>query len=147
MRLLTIKGRDIANIRRDPDAADAEWALQWKYRATFGAELIETESLVAGSWQGHGAAADESLSIPISLEQEIAKTLQVSVGDELVFNVQGVPLTTVVGSIRAVDWQHVRPNFFVVFPTGVLEAAPRFVVFVSRVEDSALLAAVEHAVV
>ena len=148
MRLSTIKGRDIADIRRDPDAADAEWALQWEYRATYRAELIETESLVAGSWQGHiASAADESLPIPISLEQEIAKTLKVSVGDELVYDVQGVPLTTVVGSIRAVDWQHVRPNFFVVFPTGVLEAAPRFVVFVSRVEESALLAAVQRAVV
>ena len=147
MRLSTIKGRAIADIRRDPDAADAEWALQWEYRATYRAELIETESLVAGSWQGHVAATDEGLPIPISLEQEIAKTLKVSVGDELVFDVQGVPLTTEVGSIRAVDWQRVRPNFFVVFPTGVLEAAPRFVVFVSRVEESVLLAAVQRAVV
>ena len=147
MRLLTIKGRAIADIRRDPDAADAEWALQWEYRATYRAELIETESLIAGSWQGHVAATDESQPIPISLEQEIAKTLKVSVGDELVFDVQGVPVTTVVGSIRVVNWQRVRPNFFVVFPTGVLEAAPRFVVFVSRVEDSARLAAVQRAVV
>ncbi len=147
MRLLTIKGRAIADIRRGPDAADAEWPLQREYLATYRAELIDTESLAAGSWQGQVAAADEDQPIPISLEQEIAKILWVSVGDELVFDVQGVPVTTVVGSIRAVDWQRVRPNFFVVFPTGVLEAAPRFVVFVSRIEDSARLAAVQRAVV
>ena len=39
---------------------------------------------------------------------------------------QGISLATTVGSIRKVDWSRFAPNFFVVFPTGVLEAAPTF---------------------
>ena len=68
-------------------------------------------------------------------------------GDEIVFDVQGLPLTTSVGSIREVDWQQVRPNFFVVFPVGVLEEAPHFTVFMSRVEDLSLQASVQRAIV
>ena len=44
----------------------------------------------------------------------IAKDLKVTVGDELVWDVQGIPLKTTVASLRKVDWRQVRPNFFVV---------------------------------
>jgi predicted lysophospholipase L1 biosynthesis ABC-type transport system permease subunit len=52
----------------------------------------------------------------------MAENLKVGLGDELSFEIQGVPMATRVASIREVDWQRVQPNFFVVFPEGVLEA-------------------------
>lgn len=70
-----------------------------------------------------------------------------TLGDELVFDIQGVPVTTTVGSIRKVDWQRVQPNFFVVFPTGVLENAPQTYVLVTRVPSNDVSAAVQRAVV
>jgi putative ABC transport system permease protein len=51
------------------------------------------------------------------------------------FNVQGAPITTIVGSFRQVDWGRVQTNFLVVFPTGVLEKAPQFHVLITRVEN------------
>ena len=51
------------------------------------------------------------------------------------FNVQGAPVTTIVGSLRQVDWGRVQTNFLVVFPTGVLEKAPQFHVLVTRIEN------------
>ena len=56
------------------------------------------------------------------------------IGDEIVFDVQGLPVTTVVGSLREVNWRRLRTNFLVVFPAGVLEAAPQFQVFLTRVD-------------
>ena len=50
--------------------------------------------------------------------------LQVGVGDELVFDVQGLPIPVVIGSLRKVEWQRISPNFLVLFPAGVLEKAP-----------------------
>jgi predicted lysophospholipase L1 biosynthesis ABC-type transport system permease subunit len=41
------------------------------------------------------------------------------------WDVQGLPVRTFVGSIRHVEWRRLEPNFFVVFPEGVLEGAPK----------------------
>lgn len=133
MRLSTVNGRKVTEIR-DKNRT-AEWALLREYRATYRDHLIETETLVEGVWQGRvsvHAAAHTNGAIPISLEVDIAKTLEVTLGDELVFDVQGVPITTTVSSIRKVNWQRVRTNFFVVFPVGVLEDAPQVFAVLSR---------------
>jgi putative ABC transport system permease protein len=100
---------------------------------------------VAGAWQGRIEGLDAA--VPISLEEDIARTLDVGLGDALVFDVQGVPLTTTVGSLRRVAWQRVQPNVFVLFPAGVLEPAPQFYVLVMRAPAPDLLAAVQRAVV
>ncbi|MBI3300486.1 MAG: FtsX-like permease family protein, partial [Deltaproteobacteria bacterium] len=71
----------------------------------------------------------------------------VTLGDQLIFDIQGVPVTTIVRSVRKVDWQRVQPNFFVVFPAGVLEAAPQTYVLVSRVPSNDLSAVVQRTVV
>jgi putative ABC transport system permease protein len=84
---------------------------------------------------------------PISVEQEIAKDLQVGLGDELVFDVQGVPVTTRVASLREVEWRRIEPNFFMVFPRGVLESAPAMHVLVTRVDSSQASARMQRAVV
>ena len=51
MRLASINGREIIDIQKDPDAKDAEWALEWEYRATYRDRLIDTETIIAGEWQ------------------------------------------------------------------------------------------------
>jgi putative ABC transport system permease protein len=85
--------------------------------------------------------------VPISVEDGLARDLQVKVGDEIVFDVQGVALKAVVGSLRAVEWRRMQPNFFIVFPEGVLESAPKFHVMALRVADAAQSASVQQAVV
>ena len=145
MRLATIKGRNVEELYTDPHSSLPEWALRWEYRVTYREHLSDTETLVAGVWQGRADLS--STPIPISLEEEIAHTLAVTLGDEIVFDVQGVPLATTVSSLRRVDWQRVQPNFFVVFPTGVLEDAPQFFVLVSKADTNDLSAALQRAVV
>src|SRR5712692_8495832 len=145
MRLASIKGRSVEDLRNDAGNKIPTWALQWEYRATYREHLIGTETVIAGTWQGvvdHAASA-----IAVSLEEEIAHTLGVTLGDELVFDVQGVPVTTTVSSIRKVDWQRVQPNFFVVFPSGILETAPQTYVLVSHVPTNDLSAAVQRTAV
>lgn len=145
MRLAAIKGRSVQDLRSDASAAIPDWALQWEYRATYRKNLIETETVIAGTWQGRADGLSDTVTV--SLEEDIARALGVTLGDELVFDIQGVPVTTTVGSIRKVDWQRVQPNFFVVFPTGVLENAPQTYVLVTRVPSNDVSAAVQRAVV
>ncbi|ACX94874.1 ABC transporter permease [Halothiobacillus neapolitanus] len=69
--------------------------------------LAADNKIVAGSWQPD--AQDAGWSV----EQGIAKTLQWQLGDRLTFVVNGAPVTAAITSIRTVDWNSMRPNFFV----------------------------------
>src|SRR5690625_3309088 len=117
-------------LRVDSTVDMSRWALSREYRVTYRDTLTSSETVLEGEWTPE-AEGIGSL-IPISLDTNIQEDLQLSVGDTLGFNVQGVPITTIVGSIREVDFQRPEPNFFVLFPTGVLEAAPQFLVPRSR---------------
>ena len=60
---------------------------------------------------------------------------------------QGVPIRSKVGSVRAVEWRRLEPNFFIVFPEGVLEPAPKFHVAAVRAADAEHSARVQRVVV
>ncbi len=145
MRLAALKGRPVAELLRDSAVRIPAWTLRREYRSTYRGAVSDTEKVVAGEFTGRvppGAAR-----VPVSLEQELARDLGLQVGDELDFDVQGVPVLARVGSLRQVDWRRMSANFFIVFPEGVLEAAPKFHVMAVRVADTAASARVQQAVV
>ena len=145
MRLTEIKNKSIATILNDSSSTIPRWALVREYRSTYRDSMINTESLFKGEWRG--TVNMPSDSIFISLEKDIASNLNVRVGDQLTFDIQGFPFVTFVSSIREVDWQRVQPNFFIVFPVGILENAPQFHVLVTRVSSKELSAKFQQAVV
>lgn len=134
MRLATVKGRSVAELMADPGRRTPGWVLQREYRSTFRRGLNDAEHLVAGAITPAVAAGPSP--VPVSLEADIARDLGVRVGDAVVFDVQGVPVECVVGSLREVDTRRVRPFFFVVFPEGVLEDAPQFTIMSTHVPDA-----------
>ena len=140
MRLAAIGGRRVAEI--GPDEGIPGWVLRREYRSTYRADLTDGETLLEGEWIGRASLDDAT--IPVSLESGLATQLGVSIGDTLEFDVQGVPVEVIVGSIRLVDWQQVRPNFFVVFPAGVLDEAPQQFAIVTRVASPAVSAALQR---
>ncbi|HWM26075.1 MAG TPA: FtsX-like permease family protein [Chthoniobacterales bacterium] len=146
MRLAEIKGRKTVDILADPRRKIPEWELQREYRCTYREQLSDTEKITAGRWIGRVDYRPGD-TVPISLDAEIAKDFEATIGDELIFDVQGVPIKTTIGSLREVDWKRFQTNFFVVFPAGVLENAPTFHVLVSRVETPADSAKLQNAVV
>ena len=115
------------------------WVFGREERVTYRDSLISTEKLVAGKLGKPVRNADEPVFV--SIDEDFARrNLHVGPGDTIVFDVQGVPVTTVVGSLRSVDWRRMQPSFMVVFPSGVLEQAPQFHVMITRVgspEESA----------
>jgi putative ABC transport system permease protein len=144
MRLTQVKGQKVEGLLLDRKRTIPEWLLRREYRCTYRDHLEDTETIVAGRWNGHA----EPMSIPaISLEDKTAQRLKVQVGDRLDFDVQGVPMTVTVGSLRKVEWEKVTPNFFIVFPDGVLEKAPKFYVLVTRSQSSQMSARIQQAVV
>ncbi len=123
MRLSALKGRTAEEIAADKASSLPNWALRREYRSTYRATLDDAEKLIEGSFVGQ-VPADGAARVPISAEQGIAKDLQLKIGDELDFNVQGVTVKAVIGSIRQVEWRRMQTNFFFVFPQGPLDSAP-----------------------
>ena len=86
---------------------------------TWSDELPTGNVLVAGDWW---QPADTTSWV--SLEEDFAAGIGASVGDRLSMRIGADTFDAEVRSIRKVDWQSMRPNFFVVFPRAVLERYP-----------------------
>lgn len=145
MRLRSLRGRAVDDILRDRSSDIPSWTLRREYRSTYRDRLSDTEKLVAGEWIP--SVADPDAVVPVSVERGLAKDLRIGLGDEMVFDVQGVPMRVRVASLREVEWRRLSPNFFVVFPRGVLEPAPKFHVVAARAAEGERSARVQQAVV
>ncbi len=144
MRMTEIKGHDYAYYKKDSTARSEMRALEREYRVTYRDSLSDSEKLVDGEWTGK---AEPGKPVYVSLEDGYAKRIGVEIGDELMFNVQGAPLRTIVGSTRKVDWNRIQTNFILIFPTGVLEEAPQFHVLLTQVPSNEVSARYQQAVV
>lgn len=145
MRLRSVRGRDVKEWLADPKKSIPDWVLKREYRSSYRDHLSSTETLLSGKFEPRWSLDREP--VPISIEEGIARDLDVTLGDEIGFDVQGLPMKTRVTSIRRVDWRKFRTNFFVIFPAGVLEEAPATFIAVSRAENAAQSAALQNHVV
>lgn len=145
MRLRRIRGEAVEDLLHAPENRERGWALRREFRSTFTDRLRDSESIVAGTWIPRVDADLEP--VPVSVEASIARELGLGLGDELEWDVQGVPLRTRVASLREVDWRRVQPNFFVLFPRGPLDEAPATQVLVTRVGSPEESARLQRAVV
>jgi putative ABC transport system permease protein len=145
MRLQSVNGKSRQEIKEDTTSKIRDWALDREYRVTYRDTLIDSETLIAGEFTRPVTSRQDSVFI--SLEEDYAGDLGLKIGDQLTFNVQGIPVTAYLGSTRQIDWRRVQTNFLVVFPSGVLEKAPQFHVLVTRVESDSVSAAVQRQLV
>ncbi len=139
MRIEEINGKTLAKDTSNSRAYSGE------IRATYQADLTEAEKITAGEWTGK--VESTTAPIYISLEQGYARRIKVKLKDKIVFNVQGMLIPTIVGSLREVNWGRMQTNFRVVFPTGVLESAPQFHVLMTRTPSKQIAANYQGAVV
>ena len=141
MRLASVNGRTVDEMRAD---STATWAHRREYRVTYRDYLTESEKVVEGAFIGK-ADPDDPVA-PVSLDQDVARNLDVGIGDRLTFNIQGQLIPVRVASLREVEWRRMGANFFVVFPVGVLEEAPSFYVLLSRTETGEEASGLQRAV-
>ena len=117
--------------------AEREFNLSWS------AEMPRTNRLASGKWfdGATGVAAG------ISMEKGIADSLKLKLGDTLTYDIAGVPVTARITSLRKVDWDSFRPNFFTLFAPGVLETMPQTYLGAVRLTEGAQSAAFLSALV
>jgi len=113
-RLTGINGHAVESDRK---RADEEAFATREQNLTWAAELGPDNRIIAGHWW---TAADAGKPL-VSLASEFQEALGVKVGDQLTFDIAGETRAVTVASIRKVKWDSFQPNFFIVFPPGVLE--------------------------
>jgi putative ABC transport system permease protein len=86
---------------------------------TWSADMPDDNTLVAGQWWQPGNS--EAM---VSLEDDYAEDLGLSIGDVLTFDIAGESLDVVVTNLRRLNWESMRPNFFIIFSPGALESFP-----------------------
>jgi putative ABC transport system permease protein len=145
MRIASIRGQSVGDLLKEKDARIAAWALRREYRSTYRGGISRSEKLVGGRFVGRVKPGGGPA--PISIEEGLANDMKLRLGDEVDWDVQGLAVRTVVGSIRAVEWRRLEPNFFVVFPEGVLEGAPKTFLAAAHAGGPAESARVQRAVV
>ena len=145
MRVHSIKGKAVNDMRSDSITTMNKWILYHEFRVTYRDSLIGSETLIDGNWVSKTNADDGP--IPISLSDNVADDAQVTIGDTMIFNVQGVLMETVVSSIREVDWGRMQLNFSIVFPRGILENAPQFNVLSTNVPNESVSAELQQELV
>lgn len=88
-----------------------------EFNVSFAAKAPEKNEIVAGHWTENEANA-------ISVEEGVAKTLNLKLGDTLRFDVGGSQTESRITSLRKVDWGSMRANFFVMYPVRQLDNVP-----------------------
>jgi putative ABC transport system permease protein len=145
MRIEEINGISAAEALKDSADSIPRRAFESELRVTYRDSLLGTEKIIAGKFE---PAVKGPADTPyISLEERYASRLHVKTGDRIKFNVQGILVPTVIGSIRQIDWRRIQPNFRIVFPQGVLETAPQFYVLITHIPSSEASAHFQQAVV
>jgi putative ABC transport system permease protein len=131
MRLEKVNTITVETLEEDSTIDMHQWIFDREYRVTFRDSITASEKITKGKWSG---TADKTSGVVfISVEERFAQNNSIDIGDTMIFNVQGSVISTIVGSLRAVDWNRIQTNFLVVFPRGVLEEAPQFHVLMTRV--------------
>ncbi|TRZ57876.1 MAG: FtsX-like permease family protein [Rhodocyclaceae bacterium] len=120
-RLVAVNERPITAKSYEDERAqrlvDREFNLSWS-------ELLpEGNNLTAGRWHGAGTATKSAVT-EFSVEQGLAETLRLALGDRLSYEIAGQRLEGNITSLRKLDWDSMRVNFFVMTPPAVLERFP-----------------------
>ena len=117
-RLSKIRGIPVGDIIQDKPETE-RWAFTREQRLSYN-QPISKETIIEGEFQS--LEADNELC----LEIRYANRLGVSVGDQITFDVQGIPLDFIVTATRRIQWETLRMNFFLVGEEDFLSQAPQF---------------------
>ena len=90
--------------------------LQRDLNLTWTDQLPKDNEVVKGDWWSSSKPLNTADSpYHVSVESDLAKQLNVDVGDQLTFHIGGTDYLARISSLRSVDWNSMQPNFFVIF--------------------------------
>lgn len=122
-RLSEINGVDAKQYAQGEQSSDA---LRRELNFTWGDSLPEYNDVVEGEW---------TTTNGVSVEQDVASDLGLKIGDSLSFVINSQTITATVNTIRHVEWRDMKPNFYFIFSSDVMEDIPGSWLVSFRVES------------
>lgn len=104
-------------INNQPTEGNPEEALNRELNLTWQRARPEHNAVVAGQWPPKAGE--------VSVEEGLAKRLRINLGDRMTFTGDTQDFSATVTSVRKVDWESLRPNFYFIFPPGALDGQPQ----------------------
>jgi putative ABC transport system permease protein len=117
-RLVAINGRPV--VSDDYPDPRARRLVEREFNLSWAEEVQHDNRIVEGEWWRAGDRGSAQLSV----EEGIAQTLGIRLGDSLTYDVAGTRFEAKVSSLRAVEWDTFRVNFFVIATPGLLDGFP-----------------------
>jgi putative ABC transport system permease protein len=142
-RIAAINDMSANEILSGPRVREIEpWAVRREYRHTYRDSLTASERLTRGEW--FSGEREPGSPVRVSVEESLMQSLDLSLGDRITWNLQGVEIESVITSVRTVDWARFETNFFVVFEPGSIDDAPQSFVTFARVPDERSKATIQR---
>ena len=119
-----VRGRLVAvnEVSVTPDSYTDERAkrlMDREFNVSYSAQQPAHNTVVGGAWQAEDPTG-------LSIEDGVAKTLKLKLGDRLRFDIAGMSREARITSVRRVDWTSMRANFFVMYPVSQLTSDAGF---------------------
>jgi len=131
-RLKSVNGKGVAELARERGGSGrARWTLTREQRMAPMETLPDNNQIVDGELWSDPDAPE------VSIEERYARDMGVEVGDELEFDVFGVPMKFKLTSLRKVEWRSFSLNFFIGVEPGALDGVPSLRLAAAKVAPDA----------
>ena len=107
----------LTQINGKPTEGNQDEALNRELNLTWQDKRPDHNPITAGTWPPKAGE--------VSMEEGLAARLKVGLGDTVTFTGDTQDFSAKVTSLRKVDWESLRPNFFFIFPSGALDGQPQ----------------------
>ena len=105
-----IRGRLLSAKRFNSDQLSSENLMEREANLTWSESLPKSNSISKGKWWGKQNTKSE-----VSVDREVAESMNLNIGDELLFSAGGSNFNATVTSFREIEWESFSPNFFHIF--------------------------------
>jgi putative ABC transport system permease protein len=120
-RVVAINGTPTKNVKPRQDIA---WAVRGDRGLTYASKKPTNAKIIAGNWWPENYSGKPL----ISMGANVARGLNLDIGDTITFNILGREIKAKIANLRYIDWSNLQMNFVFIFSPGTLEAAPHSIV-------------------
>ena len=126
-----IRGRLLSAARPGSEDINFDNLMEREANLTWQNQLPLSNSLVQGEWWTNGNEVAE-----VSIDREIAESMNLKIGDELTFSAGGKTFSVTVSSFREIEWQSFSPNFFFILSPAAGRELPNSYITSIKLENS-----------
>ena len=114
-----IRGRLLSAKRAGSDEFSSENLMEREANLTWQESLPKSNKISKGEWWN-----EESEEAEVSIDAEVAESMNLEIGDELLFSAGGSKFSATVTSFREIEWESFSPNFFFILSPSAGQKLP-----------------------